>query len=234
MIYISKFYNFVVLISSNLNLMNNKYAEDCRGKKTEVFWGELDPCEHLIQIYEDDDVFLDTLEAFVSAGILANEVTIVIVTSSHLNGLETRLLLRGINTIAAQDVDLYIPIDANKALAEFMIYGSPDEVFFDRFISGLIERGKGRRIRAFSEMIALLWGQGFKSATIKLEELWNSYSNTDALSLFCAYPKKGFAQDAKTSIENICKQHSVVLAGWNKEENGIHYRNTVQPNSSVA
>lgn len=31
-----------------------------------VFWGEIAPCEHLVQIYEDDEAFVDSLERFVA------------------------------------------------------------------------------------------------------------------------------------------------------------------------
>lgn len=27
--------------------------------ESEVFWGAISPCEHLVQIYQDDGVFLD-------------------------------------------------------------------------------------------------------------------------------------------------------------------------------
>ena len=213
--------------------MKNKYETNWQQKKTEIFWGELAPCEHLIQIYEDDDVFLNSLNEFVSAGILANEVTIVIATSSHLSSLETNLLLKGISTDAAKEADLYIPIDANKALAEFMVYGSPDEVLFKQFISELVERADGRRIRAFGEMVALLWGQGFKSATVKLEELWNSFCDDGVFCLFCAYPNNGFSKDSKESIDEICKNHSTVIAGWNKSNDMVKYSATGELNKKA-
>jgi hypothetical protein len=151
-----------------------------------------------------------------------------------LRGLETKLLLNGINPDAARESDLYIPLDANETLARFMLYGLPDEANFRQLITGLIERAKGRRIRAFGEMVALLWGQGFKSATVKLEEFWKSFSYNEAYYLFCEYPKYGFIQDAKISIDNICRKHSEVIAGRNKQEIGIQHINTVHPGSNVA
>ena len=30
------------------------------GQGADVFWAELSPCEHLVQFYEADEVFLDT------------------------------------------------------------------------------------------------------------------------------------------------------------------------------
>jgi hypothetical protein len=208
--------------------MNDKYGKGRQQKKAEIFWGELAPCEHLIQIYEEDDVFIDSLEAFVSAGILANEATVVITTSSHLKGLETRLLLKGIRLDDAEQADLYIPIDANKALAGFMTYGSPDESLFRKFILGLVDRAKGRRIRAFGEMIALLSGQGFKSATNKLEEFWNTLSNNESFNLFCVYPKLELVMNARVSLDNIRQTHEAVIAGRELSETAA-----VQPSIEV-
>jgi hypothetical protein len=56
-----------------------------------IFWGEIAPCEHLVQIYADQGVFLDSLEGFVSGGLLAGEGVIVIGTRAHLIALEQRL-----------------------------------------------------------------------------------------------------------------------------------------------
>lgn len=36
--------------------------------EAEVFWGDISPCEHLVQIYQDEGVFLDSLEGFVAGG----------------------------------------------------------------------------------------------------------------------------------------------------------------------
>jgi hypothetical protein len=115
--------------------MENKYEPNQAGKQTEIFWGEISPCEYLIQMYEENDAFLDQLASFVSEGIHAGEATIVIATSSHLRGLETRLLLNGINPDAAREADLYIQLDVNETLARFMVYGLPDEAIFKQLIT---------------------------------------------------------------------------------------------------
>ncbi len=176
---------------------------------------------------------LTALGHFVSDGIHALEPTIVIATSSHLHGLENRLLLAGINPDAARESDLYIPLDVNETLARFMVYGSPDEASFRQLITGLTERAKGHRIRVFGEMVALLWGQGFKSATVKLEEFWNSYSNDEAYYFFCEYPKYGFNLEAQLSMDNICRKHTEVAGGWNKKNETVKHKNTAQQTNSI-
>lgn len=40
----------------------------------QVFWGEIAPCDHLIQIYENESHFLNTLEGFAGSGIYPETV----------------------------------------------------------------------------------------------------------------------------------------------------------------
>ena len=62
-----------------------------------VFWGELSPCQHVVQIYERDAVFLDSLEGFAADGITAAESIIIIASPQHRRTLEHRLAARGID-----------------------------------------------------------------------------------------------------------------------------------------
>lgn len=182
--------------------------------QTEVFWGEIAPCEHLVQIYQDDGVFLDSLEGFVSGGIMAGDGVVVIATAPHILALENRLTSRGIDVGTAVATNQYICLDAEKTLSHFMIGGWPDEILFERFVRSLLEqaKGEGRRVRAFGEMVALLWAQGNGGATVRLEHLWHRLCRDLSFSLFCAYPKSGFTSDASDSIKEICDTHSRVVA----------------------
>lgn len=178
----------------------------------DVFWGEIAPCEHLVQIYTSDDVFLDSLEGFVGGGIQKGDSVIVIATPGHVSALNQRLTARGFNVEAARLRQQYITLDANESLAKFMVKGWPDEQLFNKFFAELVIRtGNTRRVRAFGEMVAILWARGQNMATIRLEELWRQLCEKDGLSLFCAYPKSDFTQDTGTSIKEICAAHSKLL-----------------------
>ena len=58
-----------------------------------------------------------------------------------------------------------------------MINNWPDENLFRHLVIGLLHRAKRnkRPVRAFGEMVALLWAQGFNGATVQLEHLWNNF-----------------------------------------------------------
>jgi hypothetical protein len=179
----------------------------------EVFWGELAPFEHSVQVYPNKEIFLDALEGFVSSGLRSGDGVIVIAEAAHREALERRLRQRGFGVDTALAEERYIPLDAEATLAQFMVDGWPDEVRFREEISGLLARarGDGRRVRAFGEMVVLLWRQGHATATVRLEWLWNKVCEEEALSLFCAYPETGFTQDIESSINEICRHHSRVI-----------------------
>jgi len=174
----------------------------------------MSPCEHLVQIYEDDDSCLDSLQGFVEGGLRLGEAVVVIATAPHLASLATRLEAAGwdMKDICARNQ--YIPLDAEQTLSKFVIDGWPDEYLFIEVVSDIIHRaGKGgRRVRAFGEMVAVLWAQGHHTSTVRLEHLWNRLCQQRPFPVFCAYPKSGFSQCAGESIRAICATHSQIIS----------------------
>jgi len=179
----------------------------------EIFWGEIAPSEHIAQFYDHDGVLLDTLTGFVSGGLNRGESTVIIATPEHLRALETRLLDSHVDLVGALMEDRYIALDAEATLARFMVNGWPDEERFDRLIHQLLGRAtvKNRRVRAFGEMVALLWARGDVAATVRLEHLWQQFCVSRPFSLFCAYPKAGFTKNPQKSLDEICAAHSRVI-----------------------
>ena len=178
------------------------------------FWGEIAPCDHMVQIYENDDVFLDSLEGFVHGGLVAGDGVVLIATEIHVASLEARLVQRGLDVAAARAAEQFIALDAEETLSKFMVSGWPDEGLFRKFVLKTLERAGrgGRRVRAFGEMVAVLWANGNSGATVRLEHLWKKLCQDEKLSLFCAYPKSGFTRDAKTSLKEIFDLHSKVMS----------------------
>jgi hypothetical protein len=193
--------------------------------KAEIFWGELAPVDHVVQIYENDDDFLDVLSGFIGGGINSGECVIIIATAGHLKALDTRLHNYGISVKTLIDDDRYIPLNAEEILSRFMVNDWPDEALFMQAVNSIIEKGnkKNRRIRAFGEMVALLWAQGLNGATIHLEYLWNKFCSNHEFCLFCAYPKSSFTQDINESMTNICNCHTKMISSSKDRLNQITY-----------
>lgn len=178
-----------------------------------IFWGEVAPSQHFAQFYADEHVFLDTVTGYVGSGLNAGESTIVIATPEHLRALRQRLERADVDLMKAMFEDRYIALDANVGLSSFMVGDWPDDRLFEEFVGNLLRRAsaRNRRVRAFGEMVALLWAKGHAAATVHLEHLWNRFYDSHSFSLFCAYPKAGFTDDPSHSLAAICAAHSRML-----------------------
>lgn len=176
--------------------------------------GPIDAREHLVQFYEREGAFVGSLGDFVAGGLLHGESVIAIATAAHLGALDTRLRARGFDVDRAIIQDRYIPLDAASVLAQFMLNGWPDEQRFRAFVQGVLARARrgAPRVRAFGEMVAILWARGEHAATVHLERLWHAACHEHDFSLLCGYPKTGFASDAHAAIAQICAAHSDVVA----------------------
>jgi hypothetical protein len=186
---------------------------DFQSSGTNVFWGEIAPCEHIAQFYEHDGMLLDALEGFIRGGLKAGDSAIVIATAEHLEALEQRIYDSGVDVAKARMKDQYIAMEAGEALSRFMAKGWPDDKLFANFVTELITRARAnnRRVRAFGEMVALLWARGDQAATIRLEYLWHQICKSQAFSLFCAYPKTGITEAPSKSMDEIRAVHSRII-----------------------
>ncbi len=209
---------------------NNTISADWQRCKSTIFWGEIAPCDHVVQIYENDDIFLEALAGFVGDGINVGDCVLVIATDQHLKSLEQRLKNHGIYVDALITNGLYMPLNAEETLAKFMVNGWPDEKRFNLLLSKTFEKARqgDRKVRAFGEMVAILWAQGYYEATVHLEHLWNKFCEKEPFPLFCAYPRSGFTGDIHQSIHHICGTHSKMIAGSEKQLAEVIYRDIKQ------
>jgi len=180
----------------------------------DVFWGEIAPTEHVLHLYSGEPAFLNMLERFAAWGLIANEGVIVIATRAHRSFLNERLARQGFDLGSARKCGQYIDIDAGECLAGFMKGGWPDDDLFKAQVTDVIGRARsgGRRVRAFGEMVAILWEMGHSGATVRLEHLWNDIRTHSPFPLFCSYPKAGFTSDTEESLREICAAHTKVIS----------------------
>jgi len=191
------------------------------------FWSEIAPTSHLLQVYDNDEIFLETLTGFVTAGINKKESVIIIATDTHLKALQQKITSLGVQVDDLIKDQLYIPLDAETVLSKFMVNGWPDETLFNNTVSAVLAMAKDKtRVRAFGEMVAVLWKQGHTGATILLEHFWNKFCEKESFPLFCSYPACGFTDDKNGSLQNICRHHTTLIAGFEKPEQKIFYKKT--------
>ncbi|HEX4120836.1 MAG TPA: PAS domain S-box protein [Verrucomicrobiae bacterium] len=171
--------------------------------------------EHFVQFYEQEEELVESLGMYLGAGIGAGDSAMVIATRAHREALEELLTAQGIDLDRVKLRGQYISFDAEETLSKFMIGGAPDEEAFNRVIGGQLARAlkTGRSLRAFGEMVALLWKGGNAKAAIQLEKLWNNLAKIHSFALFCAYPRNGFDPVKDSEVfAHICGEHACVIS----------------------
>jgi hypothetical protein len=220
---------FLILKCINIYFMKRlkKTVEEWKKSDVHVFWGEIAPCDHVLQIYESEKMFVSTLVDFACHGFKSGDGVIVIATPEHLEAVKKEIVKKGYNIDALIKSNQFVPAEASELLSRFMIRGWPDETLFHDSIMQLIEKASEnkRKVRAFGEMVAVLWAQGLNGATVQLEMLWCQLHEKENISLYCAYPKSGFTQTLQESVDSICRKHSHLLDGTFRTSPDIYYRN---------
>jgi PAS domain S-box-containing protein len=150
-----------------------------------------DELHHVVRFYESDALLTDAAAEFVSAGLKAQEPALLVVTLAGLDDLKQQLMLRGFDVDRALHEGLVIHLDASKTLDAVLSTGVPDRHAFDALVGAPLEqlarRAGHKRVRAFGQMVDLLWKRGNAQAAIRLEELWTELHQRHSFSLFCAY-----------------------------------------------
>ena len=169
---------------------------------------------HVVQFYGRDEELAERVTDYLLGALDGGGVAIIIATPEHRREFETRLGQAGVDLAAARDDGSYLALDAGQTLHELMPAERLDPGAFDRVIGSVI-RGAGaggRPVRAFGEMVALLWDDGLVSDAVQLEERWNELGDRHPFSLFCGYRADSATRDLGAFAE-VCRLHGEILHG---------------------
>ncbi len=144
--------------------------------------------EHVVQFYEHESEPLGAVVPYLAAAAAGGEAAIVIATEAHRRAFEGELEADGIDLVKAGEDGRFFSLDAATTMASFMADGKIDHEAFHEVIGGLVRTASetGRPIRAYGEMVALLWDVGDVLAAIELETLWNDLARE--VSSLCSAP----------------------------------------------
>lgn len=170
---------------------------------------------HDVQFYEDEAYLCSAVARFLSEGLRAGQPTIVIATAAHRKEFAAQLRQRGIEPDDLHPHDS-VWLDARETLSAFMEGSHPNAELFEATVGNVFERVMSNRkyivVRAYGEMVDLLWREGKSEGALELEALWNQLARKYAFSLLCAYAKESFvAHSPSDGIARICGHHSRVL-----------------------
>jgi hypothetical protein len=171
------------------------------------------PHDHVVCFYDGDAELVGDVVPFLADGLETGDVAVIVATPEHLRSFQAALEHRGLDLEQLRDDGLCLCFDAEETLAALSIDGVPDADRFVDVIGSVVAdaAAKGHRVRAFGEMVGLLWEAGDIAAAISLESFWNDLCDRHDLFLWCAYRASSITESEVGSIAQVCAQHSDVV-----------------------
>lgn len=110
-------------------------------------------------------------------------------------------------------------LDAEETLARLMDGDGLRENALQEVVAPVLDgvqaSARYPRVRAFGEMVNLVWERGRQDEAVRLEDLWNRLLAEETLTLLCAY-RADPLEDAGTLERMVCP-HGRVLPGEGTE-----------------
>jgi hypothetical protein len=172
--------------------------------------------EHVVQFYDDDAELVAAVAPYLGAALNGGEAAVVIASGAHRRMLQSGLAAAGVDVCAASADGSLLSLDAAATMRAFVADGQIDRAEFNDVVGSLIRRAtaSGRRVRAYGEMVALLWEEGNVLGAIDLEQAWNELATELTFDLFCAYPSASIAAAHQAeAFHHVCGLHSAVVLG---------------------
>jgi anti-sigma regulatory factor (Ser/Thr protein kinase) len=145
--------------------------------------------DHVVLFFEDEDELVQAVHAYLAEGCRNGGASVLIATEAHGRAFNQALPsdARGTGPIRC--------LDAAETLSQIMVGGHPAPDRFDAVVGCTIRTlaRSGRPLRAFGEMVSLLWQAGNVTGALELERLWEELGQRVGFSLFCAYPDQASA-----------------------------------------
>jgi hypothetical protein len=161
---------------------------------------------HFAQLHRDAQERAESVSLYVETGLRHKNGVVVIVAPDSREQILARLRVAGLDAEACQRTGQFVLLDADATLRLFMVDGMPDWDRFRRAVGGVLARLQefGSSIRAYGEMVNLLWQRGSHKAAIQLEEYWNDLARLHPFALFCTY-----MMDSQSDATYACPLHDI-------------------------
>lgn len=179
------------------------------------------PPPHLVQLYDADESSLTrNVGRYFSEGWQLGEGLLVIAGQEHAAGFTAELERLGIDVAAAVRDHRLVVLDARATLARFVVDGTIDRQLFRRTAEAAMRAVRplaGAGMRAFGEMVGILWEDGSTDAAMELERLWNELRAEQPFGIFCAYPIDVFdAAFHAGAVDRLLCSHSRLVPTGNE------------------
>ena len=188
---------------------------------------------HLVQLYDAGGLSLArNVGRYLWEGLKRGDGILVIATRSHWDLFRQQLdLLRAGEAASSPPNDVHF-LDARETLSAIIHKGEPDWNRFELVIKDALRRIRPAqnfaRIRAYGEMVALLWEARQFAPAIRLEQFWNRLLAQSPISLYCSYAIDVFGREFHPdALEALLRAHTHLVPSASDGQLEIAFRRAI-------
>jgi len=121
-----------------------------------------------------------------------------------------------VNVREAQERGQLTVVDANELLPRFMRNAMPDPHAFSAVIGDVFRQaragGSDQKLRAWGELVDVLWERGDVAASMNLEDLFDQLNRKIGIAMFCSYLMDNFNGDVHSHmLPRLATNHSHLI-----------------------
>ena len=169
--------------------------------------------QHVVQFYDDEAALIQSVSRYVTDGLDARK-SVVLVTSRERQDALFSLLDQ-------HSGDLVV-LDSERTLGELFEGGKFSARRFDAVIGkvmrGAVSRSRSHGVRAYGDMVDVLWGCGCLNDALELERSWNDLQAQLPFDLYCAYNVDLFDEFDPEAVASMLCSHSSVVPNYRSSE----------------
>jgi hypothetical protein len=178
------------------------------------------PEGHVVQLYQDDGFFGEAVSHFAAEGLLKEESIIIVATKPHWSNISGRLSSSGFEIEELRRRGQLIVLDADETLPKFLDNDMPDARTFKEIARATIAKaragGRYRDVRWWGEMVNVLYIEGNRRGSNRLEELFDEVAHEESIAIFCSFLMDKY--DPKIydgPLQDVCRTHAHLIPAAN-------------------
>lgn len=184
---------------------------------------QLTPHQHVVQLYRDPGFMRRVVADWVLPPLQADGGAILVCTPEHAEDLRAELRRNGLDPAAFEQSGRLAFVNAEGLMSRFLVDGMPDPEAFLRLASALVRSVRSAcgspqaEVRAWGEMVNILFHRGDSAAAQALEHLWNEAIARERIHLLCSYRVDNLHPATHDGLlHDICRGHTRLLPEENE------------------
>ena len=172
---------------------------------------------HAVHFYKDSQSLAQVAASFLCEGIGKGERVVVVSTPTHLTAIVKAVERHSVDLAQLKKSGKWLAFDARRTLSSLMAGGRIDltrfKVQFADVVGDWYASDPSLSMRAYGEMVDLLYREGDVAGAMQLEDLWTDLAALHKFPILCGYAVSSFFKEPRGSsrFSDVCRRHSHVI-----------------------